>query len=437
MKADIIIIGAGAAGLAAARVLAKAGKRVTVLEARHRTGGRIFTIESAGFSRPVEGGAEFVHGDLPYTLNLLLEAGIAYQEMEGITWQFKDGKLIQNNQFIEDWPLLISRLQELTTDITIEEFLNAHFAEEKHKGLRESVTGFVQGYDAADISKASTFALRSEWTSEEEAAQYRLPKGYRQLIQFLEEDSKASGCSIHLSARVKEVRWQPGLAEVFTEHGQTFSASKILITVPLGILQAGENSSAYMRFTPPVSHMLNAARQIGFGGVIKFLFEFKEAFWEQDVFPGKPYRRMPHLGFLFSDAPVPTWWTQLPHPAPVLTGWLAGPDAARHQHFTESQLQDMALDSLASLFDVDKRFLEQQLLKGQVVNWFTDPFSYGAYSYATLNTPDAKKTLNQPLADTLYFAGEALYEGAEMGTVEAALASGTQAAMKIAETLSV
>jgi monoamine oxidase len=146
---------------------------------------------------------------------------------------------------------------------------------------------------------------------------------------------------------------------------------------------------------------------------------------------------MPHLGFLFSDAPVPTWWTQLPHPAPVLTGWLAGPDAARHQHFTESQLQDMALDSLASLFDVDKRFLEQQLLKGQVVNWFTDPFSYGAYSYATLNTPDAKKTLNQPLADTLYFAGEALYEGAEMGTVEAALASGTQAAMKIAETLSV
>jgi monoamine oxidase len=95
----------------------------------------------------------------------------------------------------------------------------------------------------------------------------------------------------------------------------------------------------------------------------------------------------------------------------------------------------MALNSLASLFDVDIRFLKQQLLKGQVVNWFTDPFSYGAYSYATLNTPDAKMTLNQPLADTLYFAGEALYEGAEMGTVEAALASGTQTAMKIAENL--
>lgn len=428
---DIIIVGAGAAGLAAARELAKAGRTVTVLEARPRTGGRIHTLHNAGFSSPVESGAEFVHGDLPYTLSLLNEAGILYQKMEGTTWQVQKGELTQNDNFIEGWDLLESRLKELAEDMPIQQFLDNFFSEEKHKALRESVTGFVEGYDAADISIASTFALRSEWTSENDSNQYRLPEGYTQLISFLEKESKAAGGNIHLSAPVKEIRWQPGAVEVITAKGQMFSGSHTIITLPLSILQAHTNNEASVRFSPPIPEKIQTARQIGFGGVIKFLFEFKHAFWEENTEPSIVQRRMPRLGFLFSDAPVPTWWTQLPHMAAVLTGWLAGPNAARLQTMPVAELRNQALQSLAYLFNMDVQLVTQQLVASKVINWLTDPFSDGSYSYATVDTPAAKKILNQPIADTLYFAGEALYEGVEMGTVEAALASGIHTAKKI------
>jgi monoamine oxidase len=372
-----------------------------------------------------------VHGDLPYTLSLLKEAGIAYLKMEGTTWQVKAGELTQNDSFIGNWPLLVSRLNELTKDLPISQFLDTYFSEEEHSALRESVTGFVEGYDAADINKASAFALRSEWTSEDQSIQYRLPGGYMQLVRFLAEDSRASGCNIQLSALVKEIRWRQGAAEAFTDNGQIYSASQILITLPVGILQADEHTRASVRFSPPIPEKMAAARQIGFGGVIKFLLEFKIPFWEEAAFLGKDYRRIPHMGFLFADTPVPTWWTQLPHPAPVLTGWLAGPEAARYQAMTEDQLRNTALQSLASLFDTDAAFLEQQLLAYKVFNWIADPFSCGAYSYATVATQEAKNILNQPVADTLFFAGEALYEGTEMATVEAALASGISTARKI------
>jgi monoamine oxidase len=97
----------------------------------------------------------------------------------------------------------------------------------------------------------------------------------------------------------------------------------------------------------------------------------------------------------------------------------------------ESDLLELALQSLSTVFTIDLFFLKDQITSARIVNWLADPFSLGAYSYATVFTPEAKKILNQPLEDTLFFAGEALYEGTEMGTVEAALASGTETARKV------
>ncbi|HEU4861401.1 MAG TPA: FAD-dependent oxidoreductase, partial [Chitinophagaceae bacterium] len=67
----------------------------------------------------------------------------------------------------------------------------------------------------------------------------------------------------------------------------------------------------------------------------------------------------------------------------------------------------------------------------KVINWNVDPYSLGAYAYATLKTSQAIQVVSKPADDTIYFAGEALYEGAEMGTVEAALASGKQTVEQI------
>jgi monoamine oxidase len=99
-KADILIIGAGAAGLMAARNLAKTGKKVIVLEARNRCGGRIHTIEQESFFKHAELGAEFVHGDLPVTLNLLKEADIPYYSAVADMWHYKNGQFDKEGEFI-------------------------------------------------------------------------------------------------------------------------------------------------------------------------------------------------------------------------------------------------------------------------------------------------------------------------------------------------
>ncbi|HEX8530766.1 MAG TPA: FAD-dependent oxidoreductase, partial [Cytophagales bacterium] len=107
---DVVIIGAGAAGLVAARELAKAGRSVAVLEARDRTGGRIHTLHGGGFTTPTEAGAEFVHGNLPLTLGLLREAGLPFTEMTGQSWHVQDGQAGPDDELPEDWPLLLAKL---------------------------------------------------------------------------------------------------------------------------------------------------------------------------------------------------------------------------------------------------------------------------------------------------------------------------------------
>jgi phytoene dehydrogenase-like protein len=162
-KADIIIIGAGACGLTAARELVMAGKKVCVLEARNRLGGRIYTYEGSGFSKPVEAGAEFIHGDLPFTQSLLKEAGISSYSMTGINYQVKNGQLLASENFFEDFPALQEKLTALEEDIPLSGFLDKYLFEEKYKNLCNTIIRFAEGYDAADINKVSTFALRDEW----------------------------------------------------------------------------------------------------------------------------------------------------------------------------------------------------------------------------------------------------------------------------------
>src|SRR5688500_17749338 len=152
---DVVIVGAGAAGLSAARILSRSGKSVHILEARNRIGGRIQTVNGAGFSAPVEAGAEFMHGDLPSTLALMQEANVSYRAGHGQTWNVVNNHLSKGNFFDEGWTELMDRLQRLEQDMTIGTFLQKYFSDPRYESLVDSVKGFVQGYDAADINKAS------------------------------------------------------------------------------------------------------------------------------------------------------------------------------------------------------------------------------------------------------------------------------------------
>ncbi len=416
---DVVIIGAGAAGLVAARELVKAGRSVAVLEARNRTGGRIHTLHGGGFTAPTEAGAEFVHGNLPVTLGLLREAALPFIEMAGQSWHVRGDQAGPDEELPEDWPLLLAKLGELQQDISIATFLETALGEPRHARLRESVRKFAEGYDAADTRKASALALREEWSNDEDAPQYRLPGGYAGLIDFLAGDAAARGAQLHLAAPVREIAWAPGQTEIHTEGGWRFMARQVLVTVPLGVWQAGA-----LRFVPDLPAKFEAARGMGFGAVIKLVLEFREAFWDRTDAARPGWRTFPGLGFLFSNAPVPTWWTRLPDPAPVLTGWLAGPAAANCGALPDEVLLDIALKSLSALTLAEPEALRALLVAHHVANWPADPYALGAYSYTVVDGEAARATLAAPVDGTLFFAGEALYQGPAVGTVEAALATG-------------
>lgn len=418
MKTNCIVVGAGASGLIAAHELCKAGRTVVLLEARNRVGGRIYTLTKGKFSSPVDAGAEFIHGDLPLTSALLKAARISRKEAEGKIYRVERGELHHGDFFEGEWEPLLKKMKTLKADMTLQEFLLKNFPPEKYPDLHADVKGFTEGYNAADVSQVSVFALREEWSARD-SSQYRPEGGYKGLIDFLTKEITASGCTLHLSTIVSEIQWGPGKVVVHTNKG-TFLADTILLTTPLNVFDQ-------IRFTPDLPDHRTAAKDIGFGSVIKFIFEFTDPFWKSHL-----SRPLPELNFIFSDAPIPTWWSQLPDERPLLTGWLGGPAAVECSKSSEN-LFDKAINSLVYVLGCDGGEIKTRIREWHIEDWYADPFSRGAYSYSKVNTPHARKVFNTPVESTIYWGGEALYEGPDPGTVEAALGSGVTAAHRMLE----
>jgi monoamine oxidase len=235
-------------------------------------------------------------------------------------------------------------------------------------------------------------------------------------MEFLQQDAVSHGAVFHFQKNITDIRWAADRAEVTTAEGERFIGHQIIITVPVAVLNSGT-----ITFTPePVQH-LQALRRIETGGVIKFLVEFTDKFWEQSHPAGG--HTMHDLHFLFSDAFVPTWWTQNPASSTLLSGWLSGP-ATKSLRKPDHELLEEALKSLAYIFNCTEVYLQQHIRTAKIFNWVADPFARGAYAYKSVGNEEAIKTLANPVKDILYFAGEAYYNGPEMGTVEAAIASG-------------
>lgn len=410
---DVLIVGAGISGLAAARSLTKAYHHVRILEASDKPGGRISDIHDPQFPQHVMLGAEFIHGKLPLTIALLREAGIAYFPVSGKNIRmFKGTEDISGDKDV-DWPLIIERLKSLRDDISLSDFLEQYFGDDRYRELRTSVKNFAKGFDAADPDKASAMSLLKEWEMEEDE-QYRVEGGYGRLVDFMVNECLLYGCEIYFSTVVNTINWREGYVEVISAEGERFTAEKVIITVPAGVLRVKDAASS-ITFNPPLTEKMRLLDSIGVGSVVKIILSFNEAFWESKTGAG--------AGFIFSDEAFPTWWTQSPHPYPVLTGWMGGPEAERQADTSDEDLLRLALESLSTIFALPLDELRAKLLAWKVSNWGADPFSYGAYTYPTVEVPEPYRLLVRPVEDTIYFAGEAVYNGQYGGTVEAALAS--------------
>jgi monoamine oxidase len=416
-KGSLIIVGGGVSGLMSARELSKLGYAVTILEATDRLGGRIHTIRNSSFTQPVEKGVEFIHGNLPLTIGLLKESGIEYKSVQGNMIRIVDGDWNTQDDFTLGWDELVKRMNSVRQDMTMDEFLKENFSDEKYTDLRTSVLRFANGFDLADTSRASVLALREEWMGEEDE-QYRIPGGFDQLIDFLEKECLGSGVIIHTSTPVAEIKWGKNDVKVITSGKKTYNATKVIVTSSLGLLQSGRA----IIFQPGIDNYFHTAEKIGFGTVIKVMLEFKEAFWEKEK---------KGIGFLLTNEIIPTWWTQLPSSYPLLTGWAGGPQAWTLENKDDETILDLALRSLSNVFQKTVDELKQMSTASAVANWKNDPYSNGAYSYDTVGSMDAKKLLNTPVGETIFFAGEAFYEGPLFGTVEAALVSGKNVVEKI------
>jgi monoamine oxidase len=399
VKTEVIVVGAGAAGLAAAAELARAGRSVLVVEARDRIGGRCLTRRLPGVPSPVELGAEFIHGRPEATLSLLKRANVAAVDSTRTQLVALDGKLQSVNIFTQ--AQRVARRKLKGKDVSFKAFLRK---QRLPRLTRTLATMMVQGFDAADPRLASAREIVEEWSGGGLGLSQPRPwGGYGPLLEFL-----ARGSSVQLNTVVRKIRWKRSSVEVHgTFRGEPWSAwaPRAIITVPIGVLPS------LVREKRPALAKLES------GPVVRVALAFREAFWEK-AHPGVAFFHSP-------DAPFPTFWTPLPMHAPLLTCWAGGPKAARLTGSSEKTLLKHALASVRSVLgDIDepRAFL--------LHDWQADPYARGGYSYVKVGGTGAREELAAPLEETLFFAGEAT-DTEQSGTVGGALASGIRAAKEI------
>ncbi|MDB5260655.1 MAG: FAD-dependent oxidoreductase [Candidatus Nomurabacteria bacterium] len=426
-KSKIVVIGAGASGLMAARELSKLGKKIIVLEARDRVGGRILPLSEEEFGYEAQGGAEFIHGDSPVTKELIKEAGLSIVDMAGgEIFNLRNGELTKSLGgptgdpiFLQYKEEIIQKLGEIKEDVPISIFLEKNFKDESYSQLREWVVDMAEGYDVADINKISTFALRDEWLSGGEWKQGRIKEGYGKLLSYLRSACEKTGVEIILNKKVISVIHGGYGIRVSCEDGTIFSGDKVIVTVPLPVITS-------IQFIPEIPKKIKAISDIGFGSVIKVLIRFKTPWWNNAW--GKDLSKMT---FLLLNEEIRSWWTQYPETHPVLTGWIVGKNTEKYKNAPDAEILNLEIESLSRILKVSEENIRKQIITAKVINWPADPYTLGAYSYATPETLAAIKELTTPLNNKVYFAGEALYTGHDTATVEGALSSGKEVAERI------
>jgi monoamine oxidase len=430
---DVVIIGAGVSGLAAASELRESGRSVLLLEARDRVGGRAWTRHEPDLSAPIELGAEFIHGRVPETFELLREVGKAALDTSGAHWTLQQGKLQQRGEdLFADIQNALEKSRVLDEpDVSFETWLEGSERYGLSAAARAMARTFVEGFDAADPARVSAHFVAREWGSGGmlDAPQFRPLGGYSSVLSALAGALNREKIRLQLQTIVRQIRWKRGWVEIdatFLGRPFTVAAARAIITLPLAVLQAPYGSPGAVRFTPELGTKRAALDGLAVGAVLKLSLRFRQAFWET-IDAGK-YQDASF--FHSAETAVPTFWTPMPVRAPLLTAWIGGPKAARLCSAAMPDVVNQALASLSTIFG-GRPVTEFELEAAYLHNWQTDPFALGAYSYVATGAEDARRLLAEPLEDTLFFAGEATDTAGEAATVAGALQTGARAAREV------
>lgn len=432
-KPDIIIIGAGAAGLAALAELDKAGLNVVCLEARDRIGGRILTLRDPGSPIPIELGAEFIHGRPPEIWDIVSAASLGAYDCTENAMHIENGRIVDKSDAWLPVDEIMSEMQQAAgeaPDRSFADFLAATAYPDEAKKL---ATGYVQGFNAAHDDRIGIASLALDGRAADSIdgdRSFRLLNGYDAVPTWFLSQTRDPVKAVRLNSIVDGVRWSKNSVAVALRSGltgqrQTLECSRLIVTVPLGVLQAESGQIGAIAFDPAPDDVLAAARKLCFGQVFRTVLRFTHRLWDQGG-------ELAHAGFLLSDEPqFPTWWTPLPFRIPLITGWSAGRNADPLLGQTRQCVIAAALEHLARITALPQNDIRSSLVTAHFHDWSTDPFSRGAYSYVPVNGLKARELLAQPLENTLYFAGEATEIHGHAATVHGAIASGKRVARQI------
>jgi monoamine oxidase len=422
---EAIVIGAGVSGLAAARTLAEAGRRVALIEARERVGGRIHTVQAIQGDLPVELGAEFIHGLPAELIDLVDEAGLTRFELDGDSRCVNPGRGAGRLEPCGDQHEVHQLFEELgqvqlspdARDLSFSEFVG-----QRKLGVEAATraTNYVEGFNAADADRISVRALAKQQAAEDAISAdrlFRVVEGYERVPQYLLRRFRDAGGELLRSTVVRSIDWEPGQVEVATDTGRVLLAKAAILTLPLGVLQ-----SRRVTFSPQPVEILKAADSLVMGLAVRVVYEFDSSFWKQ-------FASLTGVSFMFApEATPPTWWTTNPRPGTTLTGWIAGPKAKKLEM---DLLPETGLETLSVMLGSTLHEVRKHLLRWHMHDWQIDPHSLGAYTYVPRGAVDASDQLSQPVEQTLFFAGEHTDTSGHWGTVHGALRSGYRAARQL------
>jgi monoamine oxidase len=424
---DTIVVGAGIAGLTAARLLGAEGQRVVVLEARDRIGGRVVTDRVGGTATDL--GASWIHGVDDSAVAAAAAAfgmptvehtvGSFQPDSRPIAYFGPDGERLTDaaaRRFADDIHAL---------DATLADVVAVSGAEDSYRDVTERALA-LQGWDADRAQRVREFLEhRTEeqygaWIDDLAAHgldddtvdgdEVVFPEGYDRLPAGL-----AEGLDIRLEHLVSRVRRNVGGIEVSTSRGD-FTAAAVVVTVPVGVLQSGE----FVIEPPLPDPVAGALSRLTMNAFEKVFLRFETRFWGEDVYG------------IRQQGPEAQWWHSwydltAVGGLPTLLTFAAGPAAIATRDWSDERIAESVLAQLRRLYG--DRVGDPTAV--QVTRWQHDPFARGSYAYMTVGSRTADHDdLATPVDGVLHLAGEATWTD-DPATVTAAMLSGHRAAENV------
>jgi len=419
-QADVIIIGAGMAGLAAARLLRQDDYSVLILEARDRIGGRIWTDNSLGM--PLDMGASWIHGIrgnpvTEFAEEFGLETAVTDYDNH-IVYDYDGRKLSDDEQEeLEEWLIELAEEveaagEELDSDAAMGTVINAVLAKvgpdpNELRKLNYGLNSLIEHEYAADVDELSVWY--GQYGEEFGGKDIIFPNGYGQMV-----DQLAKGLDIRLNHIVSQVSYGDGVT-VTTNQGE-FTSDYAIVTLPLGVLQKGS-----VTFSPPLpQEKQTAVSKLGMGLLNKTYLKFDEPFWDKDT------DLIGHIGEQKGD------WTEFLNLYKytgqlVLLGFNAADNGRYLEILSDTEIIADGMRVLRTLYGNNIPNPTATF----ITRWATDPFALGSYSFVPPGAGEAEyEAMAEPVAGQLFFAGEATHPEYP-STVHGALLSGYREAKQI------